>query len=81
MATFEMVDIGPVSFYLDLKVSRDCVKKKIKLLQPAYIDKILAKFYLSQANTSNTPMKETPLEPSEKKATAAKRERYQGMTD
>ncbi len=79
-AAFEMADMGPISFYLGLKVSRDREKKTIKLSQPAYIDKILAKFYLSQVNTSNTPMKETPLEPSEKKATAAERECYQGMT-
>ncbi len=79
-AAFEMADMGPISFYFGLKVSRDREKKTIKLSQPAYIDKILAKFYLSQANTLNTPMKETPLKPSEKEATAAKRKRYQGMT-
>ncbi len=79
-AAFEMADMGLISFYLGLKVSRDREKKTIKLSQPAYIDKILAKFHLSQANMSNTPMKEILLEPSEKEATAAKREHYQGMT-
>ncbi len=73
-ATFEMADMGLISFYLGLKVCPNREKKIIKLSQPAYIDKILAKFYLSQANTSNTPIKETQLEPSEKEATAAKRE-------
>lgn len=30
-ATFEMVDIGPISFYLNLKVKRDHQKRMIKL--------------------------------------------------
>ena len=38
-ATFDMVDMGPISFYLGLKVSRDR-ERMIKLSQPAYIDKI-----------------------------------------
>ncbi len=71
-----MADMRPISLYFGLKVSWDCEKKTIKLLQPAYIEKILAKFHLSQANTSNNPMKETPVKPSKKKATAAKQERY-----
>ena len=80
-AAFEMVDMGPISFYLGLKVDRDREKKTLKLSQPAYIDKILAKFHLDQANISNTPMKEAPLTPNEgKEATQAERERYQGMT-
>lgn len=80
IAAFEMVDMGPISFYLGLKVNRDREKKTIKLSQPAYVDKILSKFHLAQANTSNTPMKESPLTPNEGEATAAERERYQGMT-
>lgn len=46
-AVFKMVDIRPISFYLGLKVSQDREKKTIKLLQPTYINKILAKFHLS----------------------------------
>lgn len=80
MAVFKMADMGSISFYLDLKVSQDCEKKTTKLLQSVYIDKILAKFHVSQANTLNTPMKETLLEPSKKEATAAKQKCYQGMT-
>ena len=79
-AAFEMVDMGPISFYLGLKVNRDREKKTIKLSQPAYINKILSKFHLAKSNTSNTPMKESPLIPSEGEATPAERERYQGMT-
>ena len=42
----DMVDMGPISFYLGLKVERDCIKKILKLFQPAYIGKILAKYHL-----------------------------------
>lgn len=57
-ATFLMGDIGPISFYPGMKMTRDREKKTIKLLQPAYINKVLKKFYLSGANTANCPMKE-----------------------
>lgn len=54
-SAFSMVNMGPISFYLGLKVQRDRVNHTIKLSQPAYIDKVLSKFYL------NTPIKETAL--------------------
>lgn len=80
-AAFEMLDMGPISFYLGFKVDRDRQKKTLKLSQPAYIDNILAKFHLDQAKTSNTPMKENPLMPNEgREATPAERERRQGIT-
>ncbi len=77
-----MVDIGPISFYLRLKVERNRDNRTIKLSQPEYIDKVLNKFHLDKANTINTPMKETILlQPRTKgEATTAKKERYQGMT-
>ena len=52
-AAFEMVDIGPTGFYLGLKVERDREERTLKLSQPAYIDKILAKYHLKQAKPSN----------------------------
>ena len=60
-AAFSMVDMDLISFYLGLKVIRDREKKTIKLSQPAYIDKVLEKFYLSKANMANSPMKELAL--------------------
>lgn len=81
-AAFSMVDMGPISFYLGLKVERNSDNRTIKLSQPAYIDKVLNQFYLDKAKTVNTPMKEiTLLQPrTEGEATAAEKERYQGMT-
>lgn len=65
----EMVDMVPIIFYFGLKLNYNCKKKIIKLFQLVYIEKILAKFYLSQVNISNTLMKENPLELNIKKAT------------
>lgn len=46
IATFEIVNMRPISFYLSLKVDRNRERKIIKLSQPVYINKILSKFYL-----------------------------------
>lgn len=43
-SAFSIVDMGPISFYLGLKVLRDRENHTIKLTQPAYIDTILSKF-------------------------------------
>lgn len=75
-----MIDMGPISFYLGLKVSWDHENKTIKFSQPVYIDKILTKFHLDQANISNTSMKESPLLLNENKAIATEQNCYQEMT-
>lgn len=81
-AAFSMVDMGPINFYLGLKVEQDRAKRTIKLSQPASIDKVLSKFHLDQAHAINTPMKEIALllPITKGQASAAERERYQGMT-
>lgn len=79
-----MVDMGPISFYLGLKVVQDREKKTIKLSQLAYIDKVLERFHLNGANTANCPMKEsillTPRIEAEGKASLSEKKKYQGMT-
>lgn len=73
--------MGPISFYLGLKVDRNREKKTIKFSQPAYIQKVLTKYHLDKANTTNTPMKEVTLGPNlSTEATQAEKKRYQGMT-
>lgn len=82
-SAFQMADMGPISFYLGLKVERDREQRTIKLSQPAYIEKILRKFFLDQANPSNIPMRESAqLLPNDSttQATDSEREKYQGMT-
>ncbi len=79
-AAFEMMDMGPINFYLGLKVETDRQKKTLKLSQPAYIDKILSKYHLDLAKPCNTSMKEAILLQNEgPKAIQAEQKRYQGM--
>lgn len=81
IAAFDMVDIETISFYPGLKIEKDCQKKTIKLLQPAYIQKIFTKYYLDKANPINIPMKEIILEPNFfTKAIQVEKKRYQKMT-
>lgn len=55
-ATFSMIDMGLISFYVGLKMEQDQKYKLIKLFQPIYIEKVLAKFHFDKANLVNTPM-------------------------
>lgn len=81
-AVFSMVDMGPISFYLGLKVDQDPEQKTVKLFQPAYINKVLAKFHLNKDNPVNTLMKEFAFltQRTEREASPFEKERYQGMT-
>lgn len=77
-AAFSMVDMGPISFYLGLKVQCDRDNCTIKLSQPAYIDKILSKFHLDKAHAVAIPMKESVILQARTKgeASTAEQERY-----
>ena len=72
-----MADMGPISFYLSLKVEQDCEKKIIKLSQPAYIDKVLARLYLQTVYIVNTPMKKSAVlqQKTDGKASASEKKR------
>lgn len=73
-----MVEMGPISFYLGLKLKRDRERETIKLFQPAYVDKVLEKFNLNKANAVATSMKGTaPLTP---RTEGEALKRYEGMT-
>lgn len=50
ITAFLMMDIGLINFYLEIKVECNREKRTIKLSQPAYISKILSKFYLNKAH-------------------------------
>ncbi len=79
-ATFEMVDIGAISFHPGLKVERDRQKKTLKLFQLAYIDKILSKYHLELAKLCNTLMKEAILLSNKRpEDTQTEPEQYQSM--
>lgn len=58
---FEIVDMGPFSFYLGLKAERDREKNTLKLSQLIYIGRILAKYHFNQAKSCNTSIKQAIL--------------------
>ena len=79
-AAFDMVDMGPISYYLGLKVERNRKDRIITISQPAYIDKVAARFGLDKAAPSQYPIREGQiLEPNNKQATEAEIKRYQAM--
>lgn len=82
-AAFLMVDMGPISFYLGLKLEQIWQKQTIKLSQLAYIDKMLNKFYLNKAHAVTTLIKKSAflLHYIDREATTAEKKRYQGMTN
>ncbi len=55
---FLIVEMRPISFYLGLRVEQNRQGKTIKLSQPTYIDKVVAKFHLNKAPSVNTLIKE-----------------------
>lgn len=77
-----MVDMGSISFYLNLKVQCNREKWIIKLFQLAYIDKDFNKFHFNKAHTVNTPMKVISLlkQRTDGEASASGKEWYQGIT-
>lgn len=54
ISTFQIVNMGLISFYLGLKVEQNRKQKMIKLDQLAYIEKIFRKFLVDLANLFHT---------------------------
>ena len=54
---FEMINMGPISFYLGLKVEINCQKRSIKNSQPGFIIKIMEKYYLHLVKLCNISIK------------------------
>lgn len=77
-----MIDMGPISFHLRLKIEQNQENRTIKLFKRAYINKIFNKFHLNKANAVNTLMKETTLlQPRIKgEAIVTKKKNYQQIT-
>ena len=61
---FEMVNMGPLVFYVGLKVTRDQEKRTIKLSQPGYIEKLLDCHGMLKAKTAKVFIRDTILLPS-----------------
>jgi hypothetical protein len=53
---FKIKDKGPVKSFLGLNISRNWQEHSISINQPGYIDRLLARFNMVNAKTSNTPL-------------------------
>ena len=76
-----MVDIRPISFYLELKVQHDWDNYTIKLFQPAYLNKGLCKFHFDKIHVVAIFIKENTILQAKikSKPSITKREKYQNM--
>ena len=53
---FDMKDLGPISFYLGIRVVRDRKARKVSLVQDAYINKILRDHGFEDCRPRRIPM-------------------------
>ncbi|ETW77457.1 hypothetical protein HETIRDRAFT_247227, partial [Heterobasidion irregulare TC 32-1] len=53
---FEMTDLGPIHWLLGIEIKRDRQARTLSLSQAAYIDVIIARFNLDEANPLTTPL-------------------------
>jgi len=60
-ATFQMNDLGPLSFYLGIEVHQD--DSGITLRQTAYAKRVVELAGLTDCNPALTPMEEAEAEP------------------
>ena len=64
-----MTDLGEMKKILSIQVVRDRQASTLKILQSAYIDKILARFNMANANLVSTPLsKSIKLEDTKEQA-------------
>jgi len=53
---FDMTDLGPISYYLGMSVTRDRAARTITLSQAGYLQKVLHTFGFEEAKPAATPM-------------------------
>ena len=53
---FKMKDLGPVSWCLGMKITRDRLKKTLTISQPQYVNEILSRFNMSNCKPAATPL-------------------------
>jgi transposase InsO family protein len=53
---FDMTDLGPISYYLGMSVTRDRAARTITLSQKGYLQKVLHTFGFEEARPAATPM-------------------------
>lgn len=76
--TFEMTDLGELSFYLGIKIERDRSKGVIRMSQAHYVAEVLERFGMSECKSVGTPLDtKTRLLPYDGVATPGEVREYQ----
>jgi len=79
MARYEMRDLGPVQWFLGIRVTRDREQCTVYLCQDSYIDKVANRYHLTNWKApTTTPLPTEELVPYELKATPQEIHAYQG---
>jgi hypothetical protein len=79
-AAFKMTDLGAISYYLGMKVTRNREERTLALRQKGYITKIVARFHEENSSPPKTPMEEkNDLVSSTETATDTQRKEYQSI--
>ena len=55
-ARFRMTDLGPYAYYLGITITRDRVKRTIRLGQARYIERVLRDNSIQEAKLVSTPI-------------------------
>jgi hypothetical protein len=55
-STFDMQDLGPVTYFLEVRIVRNRAKRSIQLIQDAYIRKVIKRYNLEDAKPTTTPL-------------------------
>ncbi|KAI0995000.1 hypothetical protein K3495_g13181, partial [Podosphaera aphanis] len=77
---FQLEDLGPASYFLGVRITRNRARKRIYLSQDAYACQILDRFGLENCRPADTPMAagfEKFLVPNDSTATSAQIKQYQ----
>jgi hypothetical protein len=53
---FKCYDMGPISYYLGIRVCRDCSRRAIELLIELYIDKLASNYKRTNAVARHHPI-------------------------
>ena len=80
MKKWESRDLGEAKEYLGMRITRDRIKKTLKLDQISYADKVIKRFKLNDAKIARTPLPSgyNPL-PNTTQSTPHLRSRYQSV--
>jgi transposase InsO family protein len=79
-STFKMESLGPCSYFLGMRITRDRDRGRINICQDAYIDRVAKRFDLAEGDTCTTPVDASQLVnlvSSKEQATPQEITRYQ----